>query len=218
MAEAQAKPSALNELLCKTFNVWVSANEAWVDRREWDHPECLITEENPDTPEAVFVGFDLAHTRDLNAVVLLKRYDMESYEAHFQYFLPEDRLAFIPTHYSELYRQAIKKGRLKLTRGNVMDPREIRDYVLQLHQQYEVYEIGYDSYNAAQVVADLADEHMPVKKVGQSMSVLNNPSKEVEKLILSHKIKHFDDPFTAWQLGNCEVYEDVNGNIKVRKK
>ena len=29
--------------------------------------------------------------------------------------------------------------------------------------------------------------------------------------------KHDGNPFLAWQLGNCEVFEDVNGNIKVRK-
>ena len=49
------------------------------------------------------------------------------------------------------------------------------------------------------------------------MGVLNNPSKAVEKLILGKCISHEHDPFVAWQLGNCEVYTDVNGNIKVRK-
>ena len=49
------------------------------------------------------------------------------------------------------------------------------------------------------------------------MSVLNNPSKYAERLILQKSIKHDGNPFVGWQLGNCEVYEDVNGNIKVRK-
>ena len=30
-------------------------------------------------------------------------------------------------------------------------------------------------------------------------------------------IKHDGNPFVGWQLGNCEVYVDVNGNVKVRK-
>ena len=58
---------------------------------------------------------------------------------------------------------------------------------------------------------------MPVKKVGQGMAVLSNPSKHVEKLILGGQIKHDGNPFNGWQLGNCEVYTDVQGNIKVRK-
>ena len=58
---------------------------------------------------------------------------------------------------------------------------------------------------------------MPVKKIGQSMAVLNNPSKQVEKLILSKSITHDHDPFVVWQLGNCETFVDVNSNIKIRK-
>ena len=49
------------------------------------------------------------------------------------------------------------------------------------------------------------------------MAVLNNPSKYVEKLVLQKAIKHDGNPFLGWQLGNCECYEDVNGNIKIRK-
>jgi phage terminase large subunit-like protein len=49
------------------------------------------------------------------------------------------------------------------------------------------------------------------------MAVLSNPSKHVEKLLLNYSIKHDGNPFVGWQLGNCEVYEDVNGNVKVRK-
>jgi phage terminase large subunit-like protein len=49
------------------------------------------------------------------------------------------------------------------------------------------------------------------------MAVLNNPSKHVEKLIMQNAIKHNGNPFVGWQLGNCEVYTDVNGNIKIRK-
>ena len=49
------------------------------------------------------------------------------------------------------------------------------------------------------------------------MAVLSNPSKHLEKLILSKNIRHDGNPFLGWQLQNCEVYEDVNGNIKIRK-
>ena len=34
---------------------------------------------------------------------------------------------------------------------------------------------------------------------------------------VNKQIKHDGNPFIGWQLGNCEVFTDVNGNIKVRK-
>jgi phage terminase large subunit-like protein len=215
--EAKHKPAALNEFLCKTLNVWVSANAAWLDRANWDDPVCLI-KPRAEQPEAVFIGFDLAATRDLNAVCTLKRFGELDYEAEWQFFLPEDSLAFIPKHYLDIFQVAIDSGILKLTEGNVMDDREISDYIInQQCQKYDVKEIGYDAYNAASLVARLHDAGCPVKKVGQGMAVLNNPSKYIEKLILNKQIKHDGNPFVGWQLGNCEVYTDVNGNIKVRK-
>jgi len=212
--EAKHKPAALNEFLCKTLNIYVSANSAWIDRNYWDQS---ITEPREDTPEAVFVGFDLAATRDLNAVCILKRFGELDYEAEFQFFLPEEGFTLIPKHYQDIFLVAIDSGILKLTEGNVMDDREISDYIIQKCEKYNVKEVGYDAYNAASLVARLHDAGIPVKKVGQGMAVMNNPSKYVEKLILNKQIKHNGNPFVGWQLGNCEVYEDVNGNIKVRK-
>ena len=212
--EAKHKPAVLNEFLCKTLNIYVSANSAWLDRNHWDE---AIAEDDGRQPEAVFIGFDLAATRDLNAVCTLKRYGELDYRAHWQFFLPEIGYELIPKHYQDIFRVAVDSGILKITEGNVMDDREISDYILQECAKYDVKEVGYDAYNAASMVARLFENGVPVKKVGQGMSVLSNPSKYIEKLILNKQIKHDGNPFLGWQLGNCEVYEDVNGNIKIRK-
>jgi phage terminase large subunit-like protein len=214
--EAKHKPAALNEFLCKTLNIFVSANSAWIDRVYWDDPACLI-QPREEEPEAVFIGFDLAATRDLNAVCTLKRYGEMDYDAEWQFFLPEEGLQFVPKHYLDIFRVAIDAGILKLTEGNVMDDREISDFIKMQCEKYDVREVGYDAYNAASLVARLNDHGIPVKKVGQGMAVLNNPSKYIEKLILNKQIKHNGNAFVGWQLGNCEVYTDINGNIKVRK-
>ena len=211
--QAKLKPPALNEFLCKTLNVYVSANTAWIDRDYWDKS---IGEDNGD-PEEVFIGFDLAATRDLNAVCILKRYASDYYYADFKFFLPEEALSLIPTHYRGIFDQAVQSKILHITEGNVMDDREISEYIKQQATLYNVKEVGYDAYNAASLVARLHDNSIPVKKVGQGMAVLNNPSKHVEKLIMQNAIKHNGNPFVGWQLGNCEVYTDVNGNIKIRK-
>lgn len=214
--EAANKPASLNEFLCKTLNVFVSANTAWLDRAYWDDPACRIGESRQ--AESVFVGFDAAATRDLNAVCFLKRFAEDDYEVEFKFFLPEAGYELIPKHYQDIFRVAIDSGILKLTDGNVMDDREISDYIIKRSQELQtVKEVGYDAYNAAALVARLHEAGLPVKKVGQGMAVLNNPSKQVEKLIMQKQIKHDGNPFVGWQLGNCEVYEDVNGNIKVRK-
>lgn len=215
--EAKHKPAALNEFLCKTLNIYVSANSAWVDRDYWDSPKCSNVANLGREPEAVFIGFDLAAVRDLNAVCTLKRYAEDDYEAHWKFFMPEAGYDLIPKHYLDIFRVARQAGILHVTEGNVMDDREISDYIIAECSRHDVKEIGYDAYNAASLVARLHEAGLPVKKVGQGMAVLSNPSKHTEKLIMQHAIKHDGNPFVGWQLGNCEVYEDVNGNVKVRK-
>jgi phage terminase large subunit-like protein len=213
--QAKHKPAALNEFLCKTLNIYVSANSAWLDRAYWDDDKALVKTQRE--PDAVFIGFDLAATRDLNAVCTLKRFAENDFEAEFKFFLPEEGLALVPKHYSDIFRVAVNSGILHITEGNVMDDREISDYIIGQAQKYDVKEIGFDAYNAASLVARLHEAGLPVKKVGQGMAVLSNPSKHVEKLIMNYGIKHDGNPFVGWQLGNCEVYVDVNGNVKVRK-
>lgn len=212
--EAKNKPATLNEFLCKQLNIYVSANAAWVDRRYWDESVAPLPE---DKPEATFIGFDLAHSRDLNAVVTLHRYGEEDLYAKFKFFLPEESIDLIPNHYKPIFSQAVVSGILHLTPGNVTDLNEIESYIRTEAEKYEVKEIGYDPYNAAALVANLFSYGLPVKKVGQGMAVLSNPSKTAEQLILKKAIKHDGNPFVGWQLGNCEVYTDVNGNVKVRK-
>ena len=212
--EAAAKPASLNEFLCKQLNIYVSANAAWVDRRYWDESVSAKPEKEP---ESTFVAFDLAHTRDLNAVCTLHRYAEEDFYARFQFFLPEQSIELIPNHYKSIYSQAVMSGILRLTPGNVTDLNEIEAYIKQECEKYNVKEIGYDPYNAAALVANLYADGLPVKKVGQGMAVLSNPSKSTEQLILKKAIRHDGNPFLGWQLGNCEVYIDVNGNVKVRK-
>lgn len=212
--EAQSKPASLNEFLCKQLNIYVSANSAWVDRRYWDDSVCPIPE---DKPESTFIAFDLAYSRDLNAVCTLHRYSEEKFYAEFQFFLPEESLDLIPNHYKSIFQQAHASGILRLTQGNVTDLNEVETYIKQQCIKHNVKEIGYDPYNAASLVANLYAEGLPVKKVGQGMAVLSNPSKTAEQLILKKGIMHDGNPFVGWQLANAEVYTDVNGNVKVRK-
>ena len=212
--EAKNKPATLNEFLCKTLNIYVSANSAWVDRRYWDESITTIPDEKP---ESTFIAFDLAYSRDLNAVCTLHRFSEEKFYAEFQFFLPEESLDLIPNHYKSIFLQAHASGILRLTQGNVTDLNEVETYIKQQCIKHNVKEIGYDPYNAASLVANLYSEGLPVKKVGQGMAVLSNPSKTAEQLILKKGIMHNGNPFVGWQLANAEVYTDVNGNVKVRK-
>ncbi|WP_460918263.1 terminase TerL endonuclease subunit, partial [Staphylococcus aureus] len=80
-----------------------------------------------------------------------------------------------------IFMQAVERGTLRLTQGNVADYVEVEEYIRQQTVLHNAKEIGFDAWNAAALVSKLYESGLPVKKIGQGMAVLNNPSKHMEK-------------------------------------
>ena len=51
----------------------------------------------------------------------------------------------------------------------------------------------------------------------QSMKSMSPASKEFELLVRNKQLTHLGKPLFDWCMSNCELYTDVNDNIKVRK-
>jgi phage terminase large subunit-like protein len=69
--KAEKLPSAQNNFLTKRLNVWVNANEAWMNMREWD--KCADPTLNIEDfkGEHCFVGVDLASKIDIAVMMFL---------------------------------------------------------------------------------------------------------------------------------------------------
>ena len=206
--------SATNNVLVKHFNVWVSSADAWINTESWDLPSNIVPEVNKSGE--LYVGLDLAQTRDLCAVTSLY-VNGDCYHADFKCFLPEETVRNAPSHVLPLYREAIKRGVLVPTEGPITDYNEIQGYIEHLAKTHKLEAIAYDPYNATQLVTNLLDQNINMLEVRQGMSYLSPAAKETERLILGGQIKHTADPFITWQLENCVQYTDVNDNIKIRK-
>jgi phage terminase large subunit-like protein len=204
----------INEMLTKTFNLFVSSESAWLDIRHWEEsPKTLPAQE----PESSYISFDLSLTRDLCCVCTLDRYDMERFHVKFMFFLPHDSMDYIPLHDQSIFRDAVDRGTLKLTPGNVSDYEEIENYIMSVVNAKNIKMVGYDPWNSNALVAKLYERGLPLQKIGQGMASLSAATKQTEKLIYQHAIGHDHDPMMVWQLGNVSIYQDINNNIKARK-
>ena len=212
--EAQSKPSMINEVLTKSFNLFVSSESAWLDLRHWEQsPKGPPAQE----PEASYITFDLSLTRDLCCVCVLDRYSDEQFFVKLMFFLPEDSMELVPLHDQSIFRDAITRGTLKLTQGNVSDYQEIENFIMQVVNKKTIKMIGYDPWNSNALVARLYERGLPLRKIGQGMASLSAATKQTEKLIYQHAISHEHDPMMIYQLNNVAIYQDVNNNVKVRK-
>ena len=93
----------------------------------------------------------------------------------------------------------------------------IEQTILGLRNQYDIREIAYDRWNAAQLVQHLADEGLTMVPFGQGFKDMSPPTKELYKLTLEKKIAHGGHPVLRWCMDNVVVRTDPAGNIKIDK-
>jgi phage terminase large subunit-like protein len=85
-------------------------------------------------------------------------------------------------------------------------------------QAFDLREVGFDRWGAASVYLWFAQREMTVVQIGQGYQSMSPPMKELEKLIVSRKLAHGDNPVLTWMAHNLVGTKDPAGNIKPDKK
>ena len=206
-------PSERAQVLIKHFNIWQTSAEKWLGSDDWNKSVTMT----PQRTGPCYIGNDLAMSRDLCYVTRLWQYSRHLFYADFKGFLPETALEVLPDAFKPIFRQAVDSGSIQLTPGQITDYTQIEDYIRRTCEEYDVHQIGFDPYNAIQIVNRLEEDRLPVLLIGQSIAKMSPPSKILEQLILDKRISHLQEPFITWQLENVHCYTDINKNIKLRK-
>ena len=212
VAQAKQMTSKKSSVLTKHFNIFCSTQAAWIDVAHWNKS----SQETLDRKGDMYIGVDLAKTRDLTSVCRMW-VNNDHYEVDWQFFLPKKSMDFVPMKYQTMYRKAVDDGILHLTDTSTTDYEQVKQYLLRSTRDYKFQVLGYDPWNATQLINELQDAKVNLLEVPQAMKFLSRASKTTEELILEHNIRHEGHPFIAWQLSNCEVYTDVSENIRVNK-
>lgn len=80
-----------------------------------------------------------------------------------------------------------------------------------------LYKVGYDKWNATQWAIDAVEKGLPLEEYSQSIGNFNQPTKEIERLILSGNAVIDNNEITRWCFRNVELKEDYNNNTKPTK-
>lgn len=212
LKKAEEIPSARANFRTKYMNEFISTSQSWIELDRWESG--TVTELKTTLP--MYVGLDLGSTSDLTAVSQVWAEDGEFF-FDAKCFVPEAAYHGVPKHVRQIYDTGIASGTLIITEGEVADHTVIREYIQQLNKDYNLKEVAFDSWNASQITALLQESGLTMVKFSQGISSISPAAKDAELFIRKGTLKHLDDPFLAWQLSNCEVYTDLNDNIKVRK-
>nr|DAJ20149.1 MAG TPA: Large Terminase [Siphoviridae sp. ctTYz13] len=194
----------------KTLNLWCESSEVWISENKIVQNSSTINLKEFEG-EVCYVGVDLSATSDLTAVSYLILKD-DIYHFKVDYYLPESALEDNPNR--ELYKKWKRTGELKITNGNVTDYDYITNDLLKRNEFLRIYKVGYDKWNATQWAIDATDKGLPLEEFSQSIGNFNQPTKELERLILSNKVKIDNNEITRWCFRNVNLKSDWNDNTK----
>src|SRR5204862_6472635 len=88
------------------------------------------------------------------------------------------------------------------------------DRIERLRNKFDIKDIGFDRFGATSVVTALQEIGVEVVQFGQGFLSMSPAAKEVERLVVSGKLRHPDNPVLNWCAANAVVPVDPAGNIK----
>ena len=164
-------------------------------------------------------GLDLSSVNDLTAFSLIFGSDHLGFDVFTWFWLPEDPIAELARVHKQPYQAWAEKQYITLTPGASVDYRFIRAHIKAIADHFDLQLLLTDPSNADALVKELSEEdRINIKAIPQGTKYLNAPTKELLRLALAHKIRHGNDPILAWNIGNCVVHADMNGNIRLDKE
>lgn len=217
--KAKSIPSALTNFLTKHLNRWVNAAQLWLHPDKWK--KCAgVVDVAQLAGRRCYGGLDLSNTLDLTAWVLVfpPTPEDDRYIILPRFFIPEAAMWERSRNDRVPYDAWVREGYMIACPGEVIDYDYIYAQIDQDAQAFDIAEVGFDRWGAAEVAQNLQKRGLTVVSIGQGYGSLSAPSKELEKLVISGRLNHGGHPVLTWNAHNVVTQVDPAGNIKPDKR
>lgn len=214
--EAKQRPSELTSFLRYRLGIWASLDaRTFLDFAKWS--KCSGRSEDF-AGRPCFAGLDLSTTTDLSALVLLFP-DPESgiVDVVCKAFAPEDTAEVAQRRDKVPYLDWARSGYLTLTPGETVDYSLIYQAVIQAQAEYDLRLLAADPWNASHLLQQLDVAGVPVRRLPQVIGQLSGPTKELERLVVSGRLRHGGNPILGWNAQNAVAQQDASGNVRLSK-
>jgi phage terminase large subunit-like protein len=213
-AKAMQLASAQPGFLTKHMNVWVNADQAWMDMRAWDRAADGAMKPEDFLGWECVIGQDLASKVDVASTAMLFRREGE-YRLFTRHYLPE---AAIEDSSNSQIRGWVINGFLTETDGNTIDYDVIESDLREWETQFAVRSISYDPGFAWDFFQRMSNEGLPMVEYRPTVVNYSEPMKVLEELILKGKLKHDGNPVMTWMVSNVVCHRDAKDMIYPRKE
>lgn len=217
---AEQMPAALANFLRRELNVWVQGEIKWMPMDQWRKCGGKIPAlQLPKRLEkaTAYGGLDMSSSSDLTAFVMVFPDEDGYFDVICRFWIPEDQLEIRTRDYGLQYSVWKDQGYIETTPGNSIDPDYILDQVERDADLFNIDQTAFDRWGAARVVTTLENKGLTMVQFGQGYASMNPPMKELERLVLSGKLRHGNNPVLTWMADNVVAKMDPSGNIKPDK-
>lgn len=213
--KAKETPARRATFLTKRLDVWVNADSPFFDMTLW-----MRAAQPFDLADVAgvpcWLGVDLASKSDLAAVIAVF-VDGGRVRLRTRFYLPRQMVLDGAHAETAHYAGWATSGHLTLTEGNLIDFAVIREDIKALAGQVAIREIGYDPFQATQIVTELSAAGLTLVEIPQTVKSLNGPMKAIRDLLRDGRLEHDGNPVMAWCISNVVAHEDANENVFPRK-
>jgi phage terminase large subunit-like protein len=225
--EAKNDPADFQNFLRFRLNIPIKSLSRWMPMDKWD--AC----DGPVDPGILkgricYGGLDLSSKIDLAAFTLVFRPEGEDgpWDVLIRFYCPEEGILKRSRVDKVPYDQWARQSFITATPGNVVDYDWIKKDVFQAAKDYDLREIGFDSWNAQATATDIMNELNPsgyedgfqMVEMRQGAKTFNEPMKDCLVHVMTGKIRHGGHPVLRWCADNLVVRKDVNGNMAPDKE
>ena len=196
------------------LNQWTQQDTRWIKMEAWQ--ACNSGPPGSLEGRECYVGMDLATTYDTSAMVAVFPAEDGTFDVLCRFWIPGDNALERSRRDGVPYSTwaSDEATGLTMTDGNVTDYDVIRRDINEFGKTYNVKQIAIDRWNATQLSIQLQSDGFDVVGFSQGVGAMSPPSKMLETLISSGRIRHGGNPVLDWMAGNVSVKVDSNENIK----
>ena len=217
--QAIRQPSKMSTVLCKHFNIWTGAKQAWINMEKWRACEdrTLTRERMQRMP--CWVGLDLATRIDIAARVEVFAQEIDGAKHYYAvptFWVPESALASAKN--ATAYRGWAAEGWLQVMDGDEIDLAAVQAEISELAGQITLREVAYDPWQATQLAQGLRAQRVIAVEYRNVVGNMSPPMRELEAAINAGRFHHDGNPVLTWMAANTVAKADAKDNVYPRKE
>lgn len=207
-ARCQRSPRELADFVTKQLNRFATPPEAVYVDLETIRRNDRIDEQGSLVRLPAWGGFDLSKSEDFTAAAIVVDLPGGGLMIHQHTWVPEEKIKRGNGREELDWYEMVRRGWLTIVPGRYVKYDYMLDWFCEQRSRYQILGIGYDPYNAPQLVRELQQKSFATHEIIQGPRTLNAPMKWIKEQLLDGSVSWGHDEMFGWYLRNVRMRAD----------